>query len=164
MKEIKGLNLNNLVRRLQYGKNKDIAVFAFFLFLSFTFWYLNALDKEVETEIKYSVNFINLPKDKVVDEEQAVSVYMSLKGPGYSILKLKLSSKRNPVIIDISKTSYNRIPGRNDLNCYILTSGISSGLAVMLRTECVITSVKPDTIYFTVNDIATVSALAAPDN
>jgi len=164
VKAIKGLNLNNLARRLRYGKNKNVAVFAFFLFLSFTFWYLNALGKEVAAEIKYSVNFINLPKDKVIDDEQPGIVYLSLKGTGYSILKLKLSSKRNPVIIDISKTSYKRVPGSSDLNYYIVTSGISSGLAVMLRTECVITSVKPDTIYFTINEIATESALVAPDD
>jgi len=164
VKAIKGLNLNNLARRLRYGKNKNVAVFAFFLFLSFTFWYLNALGKEVAAEIKYSVNFINLPKGKVIDDEQPCIVYLSLKGTGYSILKLKLSSKRNPVIIDISKTSYKRVPGSSDLNYYIVTSGISSGLAVMLRTECVITSVKPDTIYFTINEIATESALVAPDD
>ena len=164
MKGIKGFNLNNLAKRLRDGKNKNVAVFAFFLLLSFTFWYLNALGKEVDAEIRYPVNFINLPEDKVVDDEQPTSVYLSLRGSGYSILKLKLASKRNPVIIDISNISYKRVPGRRDLNYYIVTSGISSNLAVTLRTECVITSVKPDTIYFTINEIATESASVTSDN
>ena len=44
--------------------NRDVVVFAFFLFLSFGFWYLNSLGKEMEADIKYPVKYINIPKDR----------------------------------------------------------------------------------------------------
>ena len=47
--------------------NRDVVVFAFFLFLSFGFWYLNSLGKEIEADIRYPVKYINIPKDRVID-------------------------------------------------------------------------------------------------
>lgn len=163
MTGIKEFKPNKIAKKVWGGLNKNVAVFAFFLFLSFSFWYLNALGKEVEAEIRYPVNFTNLPENNVIVEEQPTSIYLSMRGPGYSILKLKLSNSRTPVIIDISRISYRKVPG-SSLNYYIMTSGLSGSLAAMLRTDCVITSVKPDTIFFTMNEIASESASVGPGN
>jgi hypothetical protein len=160
----KVLKQNKLLKKISGGMNKNVAVFAFFLFLSSLFWYLNALGKEVEAEIRYPVNYINLPKNSVIVEEQQANLNLLLKGPGYSVLKLKLTSKKTPVIIDVSEISYRRVPGSNGLDYFILTSGITKNLELMLKTECVITSVKPDTLFFTLNEIASESASVNHDH
>ena len=67
------------------GINRDVAVFAFFLLLSFIFWYLNSLGKENETGIKYQVEYTNIPKERVITSEQPDELDLFLKGPGYSI-------------------------------------------------------------------------------
>jgi hypothetical protein len=46
-----------LTRREVSAINRDVVVFAFFLFLSFGLWYINSLGKEVEADIKYPVTF-----------------------------------------------------------------------------------------------------------
>jgi len=129
--------------------NRDIVVFAFFLFLSFALWYLNALGKDAEAGIKYPVVFTNLPKDRIITEKPQMWLTIYLKGKGSSILKLKFTGKKIPVNIDISKVNYRRVPGSQNLDYYIVSSGLIKSLTVQLRSGCEVTSIKPDTIFFT---------------
>ena len=128
---------------------KNIVVYAFFLLLSFIFWYLNSLGKEMEAGIKYQIKFTNLPRERAINKEQPSELDLFLKGPGYSILKLKILGKKAPLIIDISKVNYKRSPGDKSLDYYIVTSGLSKSLNVQMRSGCEITSIKPDTLFFT---------------
>ena len=89
----------NLTRKRVRVINRDVAVFAFFLFLSFIFWYLNSLGKETEAGINISCKIYKPAKrtsDKSMKNNQA-ELNLFLKGPGYSILKLKISGKKAPV-------------------------------------------------------------------
>lgn len=163
MKGENGIRPENLTKKGVRVINRDVAVFAFFLFLSFIFWYLNSLGKEVEAGIKYQVKYTNLPKERVINEDLPIDLNLFLKGPGYSILKLKISGNKAPVIIDISKVNYKRTPGGKVLNYFIVTSGLTKSLNVQMRSGCEITSIKPDTLFFTFDKvIANTSAM--PDN
>jgi hypothetical protein len=145
-----GILAENLMKKKVSVINRDVAVFAFFLFLSFVLWYLNSLGKEIEAGIKYPVRYTNIPKERVIIEESPGKLNLYLKGPGYSILKLKVSGKKPPVIIDISKVNYNRVPGSKSLNYFIVTSALTKSLTVQLRSGCEITSIKPDTLFFSI--------------
>jgi hypothetical protein len=158
-----GIRTNNLLKKGVRVINRDIAVFAFFLFLSFIFWYLNSLGKENEAGIKYQVKYINIPKEMVISEALPAEVNLFLKGPGYSILKLKILGKKTPLIIDISKVNYKRAPGDKALNYYIVTSGLTKSLNVQMRSGCEITSIKPDTLFFTLDRVVANSSVL-PDN
>jgi len=129
--------------------NRDVGVFAFFLFLAFVFWYLNSLGKETEAGIRYQVKYINLPGDRVIGGEQKPALNLYLRGRGSSILKLKLSENKAPVVIDISKVNYKRIHGTKELNYFIVTSALAKSLAVQLGSGFEVTSIKPDTLFFT---------------
>jgi len=137
-----------LTKRGVGGINKDVVIFAFFLFLSFVFWYLNSLGKDIETGIKYPVKYTNIPKERVILDDPQLRLTLFLKGSGFSILKLKLSGKKSPVEIDISKVNYKRLPGSRNPDYFIVTSGLAKSLAVQLRSGCEITSIKPDTLFF----------------
>jgi hypothetical protein len=133
--------------------NRDVAVFAFFLFLSFIFWYINSLGKEAEAGIQYSVKYTNIPRERVITESSPDDLNLFLKGPGYSIIKLKFSNRKSPVIIDISKVNYRRVPGSKASNYFIVTSGLTKSLNVQIRSGCEITSIKPDTLFFTLDKV-----------
>ena len=164
MKGKHGILTGNLTKKDVSVINRDVVVFAFFLLLSFVFWYLNSLGKEIEAGIRYPVKYITLPGERVITEEPQVKLNLFLKGRGYSILKLKVSGKRAPVIIDISKVNYNRIPGSNALSYFIVTSGLTKSLSVQLRSGCEITSIKPDTLFFTLDKVITKPITDSPDN
>jgi hypothetical protein len=129
--------------------NRDVGVFAFFLFLAFIFWYLNSLGKETEAGIKYQVKYINLPVDRIINDDPKAILNLYLRGKGSSILKLKLSENKKPVAIDISKVNYKRIHGSKELNYFIVTSALTKSLAVQLGSGFEVTSIKPDTLFFT---------------
>jgi hypothetical protein len=157
-----GKRTENLLKKEAGMINRDIAVFAFFLFLSFILWYLNSLGKEIEAGIIYPVKYTNIPRERIITGEQPNDLDLFLKGPGYSILKLKISGKKT-LIIDISKVNYKRAPGEKALNYYIVTSGLTKSLNVQIRSGCEITSIKPDTIFFTLNKVVANSSVI-PDN
>lgn len=128
--------------------NRDVVVFTFFLFLSFGLWYINSLGKETEGDVKYPLKYINIPKDRVLSDANPDKVNFSLKGPGYSVLKLKLSGTRPPVMIDLSKVSYKRVPESKSSDYFIITSGLAKSLTVQIRSGCEIITIKPDTLFF----------------
>lgn len=141
----KGTGLAGKARRM----NRDAFVFAFFVLLSFIFWYLNSLHNEAEADVRYPLKFTNVPHGRTITGEQPEKLSIFLKGPGSSILKLKLSGKKQPVTVDISRVNYKRVSGAKEPDYYIVTSTLSRSLAVQLRTDCEITSIKPDTLFFT---------------
>jgi len=148
-----GIGKENLTKKGVRVINRDVAVFAFFLFLSFIFWYLNSLGKEVEAGIQYQVKYTNIPRDRVITESSPNDLDLFLKGPGYSIIKLKFSNRKSPVIIDISKVNYKRVPGGKAINYFIVTAGLTKSLNVQIRSGCEITSIKPDTLFFTLDKV-----------
>jgi len=129
--------------------NRDVGIFVFFLFLAFIFWYLNSLGKETETGIRFQVKYINLPSNRIISDEPKSVLNLFLRGRGSSILKLKLSENKAPVDIDISKVNYKRVQGTKDLDYFIVTSALAKSLAVQLGTGFEVTSIKPDTLFFT---------------
>lgn len=131
--------------------NRNVVVFAFFLVLSFVFWYLNSLGKDLETDIKYPVSYINLPVNKVLTGTQPSRLNLFLKGPGYSILRLKISRTSEPVLIDFSKVSYRRLQNSKPNDYYIVSSGLVQSFNSQLKSACKITTVKPDTVFFSLS-------------
>ncbi|MBK8883126.1 MAG: hypothetical protein IPN67_12310 [Bacteroidales bacterium] len=140
-----------LTKREVSAINRDVVVFAFFLVLSFGLWYINSLGKETEADIKYPVKYINIPKAREISEETAAKLSLSLKGPGYTVLKLKVSGKKPPVLIDLSKVSYRRVPESKASDYFIVTSVLVKSLTVQIRSGCEIISIKPDTLFFSLN-------------
>lgn len=128
--------------------NRDVLVFTFFLFLSFGLWYINSLGKEVEADLRYAVEYVNVPDNKIITEEVPVRVILSLKGPGYSMLKLKVSGDRPPLQVDLSKVSYKRNQKGDGSNYYIVTSGLAKSLTVQMRSGCEVIAIRPDTLFF----------------
>lgn len=127
--------------------NRELPVFAFFVLLSFIFWYLNELSKELQGTINYPVRYINPPKDRIVTGELPDKLEMDLRGPGYSILKVKLSGSRAPVVIDFSKITPRRIPGTVP-RYYLVTSGLISNFSRQLHADFDILAIHPDTLFF----------------
>ena len=148
MKQRDGILNRKFTKREVSAVNRDIVVFTFFLFLSFGLWYINSLGKEVEGDIKYPVKYFNLPKERVIENEpEKLNLY--LKGPGYSVLKLRLSGNKAPLQIDLSKISYKRVPESKNADYFIVTSGLLKSFTVQVRAGCEVIAIKPDTLFFT---------------
>jgi hypothetical protein len=128
--------------------NRNGLVFAFFLLLSFIFWYLNSLGKDLETDIKYPVIYSNVPKNKELMDDLPQKLTLFMTGPGYSMLRLKITGNTDPLVIDFAKVSYSRDRNLKPGDYYIVTSGLVSDFNSQLKSSCRIATIKPDTLYF----------------
>ena len=153
--------MNDKKRSKQF-LNKELPVFAFFLLLSFIFWYLNELSKELQGTINYPVRYINPPRDRIITGDLPDKLEMDLRGPGYSILKVKLSGSRAPVVIDFTKQAPRRLPGPTP-HYYLLTSGLISNFSKQLHADFDILSIYPDTLYFGYDRLVTRRMAVIPD-
>jgi hypothetical protein len=117
--------------------------------MSFVFWYLNFLGKDTEASVSYPVVYAKVPANRTLISQNTEHMNLSLKGTGYSIIKLKVKGTTDPLSIDLSKANFKRVTGSREMNYYILTSGLSRTIALQLRSGCEIVAVKPDTLFFT---------------
>jgi hypothetical protein len=147
----------NLSKREGSLLNKNVVIFAFFLFLAFIFWYLNSMGKEIKSEFKYNVNFINSPKGRVISGDFQSKLTLELKGQGYSLLKRKVSGYRTPLVVDLSKAIFKRIPDPKSIRYYILSAGLIPNFKKQIGNGFEIISVKPDTIFLMFNVVEKVS-------
>jgi len=141
-----GTGMNLLGKGFRFLR-KDVAIFAFFLLLSFFFWYLNSLRKDIEEDLKYPVRYVFSQNSRISDTDLPQKLLFNLKGPGYSIIKLKLSGNRSPLIIDFTRTPLKRVPDSSPAEYYFTTSALIPHFSKQLRSEFQILSVKPDTIF-----------------
>lgn len=139
--------------RKRISINKEVFVFAFFVLISFIFWYLNSLDKEIESTIRLPVRYTNIPRGRMVTEENPERINLYVKGTGSAVLRRKISGRKNPVTIDISKVNYRRVTGSKGPRYYLITSNLARSFRVQLRSEFEITTIKPDTLFFTLEKI-----------
>jgi len=158
-----GIWFKKILEKGRKGLNTEVITFSFFLVLSFIFWYLNSLEKDIEYEMKYPVRYVNLPEDRVLANDLPAKLDLYLKGPGYSILKIKLAGNKTPVDLDMSSISYRRVPGSRTLSYYVVTSGLIPKLKNQLRAQCDITSIRPDTLFFSFDRIVSKEVAIVPD-
>lgn len=151
MKGERGIGSENTARKRVGVINRDVIVFAFFLLLSFLFWFINSLGKEIESDIRYEVEYVNPPEKRIIVSDSRLDISLFVKGTGYAVLKLKFSRKKSPVVIDISKVRYKRASASNSFDYYIVTSGLIENLKVHLRSGCEVTAIKPDTLFFSLD-------------
>jgi hypothetical protein len=144
-----GIQSENLPGKGAKVKNRNILVFIFFLFLSFALWYLDSLGNQIEADIRYPVTFTHVPGNKALTTDLPSRLILNFKGTGYSILRTKASASKIPLEIDLSRSGYKAVPGGKLSDLYIVTSRLIPGISSRLKSECEITSIKPDTLFFT---------------
>lgn len=142
--------------------NREILVFVFFLILSSLFWYLNELGKDLEATINYPVRYINPPKDRILTGNLPDRIGMVLQGPGYSILKMKLSGSRAPVVVDLSKITPRRITGKTT-QYFIICMDLTESFARQLHSDFTIAAIKPDTLFFGYDKLVAKKKPVIPD-
>ena len=128
--------------------SRNVAVFLFFLILSFLFWFLNNISKDMTGRINYPVRYINFPEERALVNELPDKLELTLNGPGKSIIMTKLGGNKTPIIIDIARVNYNIVQDDDKYRFFILSYSLREMFARQLRAEYEISSISPDTLYF----------------
>jgi hypothetical protein len=126
--------------------SKNVLSFLFFLFLSFCFWFANALNKERETNINLPVRYIGLPQDIAITNRPPNTIVITVAEEGLRLFSYRRSNI-TPLILDVNKNfdgQKKMVIGREQIY-----SGLSSKL---LATTSVI-KINPDSIVIEVDKL-----------
>ncbi len=129
-------NNNNNTKR----KNKKLHVFFIFLLLSILFWTLSKLSKEYIHTVTFKAKYVNLTKNKILQNKPNAILQVVLKASGFKLLGHNLHS--STLKIDLKNVQRKR------QKFYFITNNHLSEFQTQLSSEETIIQIKPDTIFF----------------
>jgi len=162
--EDSGRDLKNLFRKIKKKFiNRNFAVFLFFLLLSFIFWFINALSKDIDGIIKYPVRYINFPKDLALVNELPDKLSLDVKGHGYSVLKARIRGNKTPLVIDVGNSGLSIRQNTAELDFYISSFNLKESFKRQLKADFIINSIYPDSLNFIFDKIIKKKVPVNPD-
>lgn len=112
-----------------------------FIALSSLFWILIKLSREYTDIVQVNLNYINLPKDKMLQGEVPEKIDVFVKDYGFNLIKYQLFKKS----ITVDLTSVKKKKG--DLY-FIDTDALAKQIKKQLSSEIEISDIEPDTLFF----------------
>jgi len=135
-------------KKRDLSDNKKVISYLIFVFIATIFWFLNALSKDYTTTVSYPVNYINLPKDKILIKELPDKLFLEVKGGGFALLRYKISTAFQPININVSHQINNKKATNNRLHYIMYTNNnkTSSNISRQLNKDIKLQKIIPDTI------------------
>ena len=123
-------------------KSREFLIFLFFMFVSFSFWLLQVLNDDYETEYTMSLRMVDVPENVVMTSELPSGLKVTLKDKGTVLTNYSWGHGLLPLTLDFAeysdKGNHVRIPS------ITLAKKISS----QLNQSTKLVSIKPDTLEF----------------
>ena len=98
-----------LIRKLRLVRvQRNILVFLVFLLVAIVFWFMQAMQETTTTQLTYTLNITNVPKEIIFTSEVPKTVSISVSGRGWNILQYwtkKDSRELNVNFSDIEKSN-----------------------------------------------------------
>lgn len=97
--------MKSIVVKSKISKNTQhkIKIYLSFILATTIVWFLMELSKNYTGIIKFKVDYINLPKDRVIQNKTKSILEVEVTAPGFSLLKYNLI--RQKISLDLSKIS-----------------------------------------------------------
>ena len=143
--------------------NRNVAIFSFFLLLSFIFWYINALSKDITGSVSYPVRYTNFPENLALVSELPDKLTLQMEGTGYLLLRARISGNNTPLIIDVDNSGLSVRDSESELEFFIHSYNLMESFMRQLRNNFEITSVKPDSINFVFDKVIVRKVPVKPD-
>jgi YbbR domain-containing protein len=123
--------------------NRKATVFAVCLVIAGFFWVITTLSMEFSSTIKFPVNYINMPKDKLISNNLPDSIELEVKGSGFDIVRFRIKQHLEPVLLDAS--SYK--PHKGSDYFYFTTNSKLDNISRQMGTDLHVLGIIPDTIF-----------------
>lgn len=127
---------------LESTKSREFLIFLFFFVVAGSFWLLQTLNDDYETEFSIPVRLRNIPNNVVITSEPTSEVRVRVKDRGTVLLNYLLSKNFFPVNLD-----FNDYPGSNN-HIRILASEYERRISSQLNASTRLLSVMPDTLEY----------------
>ena len=143
--------------------NRNVVVFTFFLLLSFIFWFINALSKNISGSVNFPVRYTNFPDDLALVNELPDKLRLEVQGPGYSVLKARISGNKTPLVIDVANSGLLDRGDDSELRFFIYSYNLRESFLKQIRSDFEINSVIPDSINFVFDKVIRKKVPVKPD-
>jgi hypothetical protein len=134
-------------KRTRIHLNRRVITFLVCLLISVFFWLLMTLSKEYSLTVRFPVQYINLPTDKVISNNLPEGIDIALKGKGFDLLSYKFRKKHGTVNIDVKD---GRPMKYRDVY-YLLSHSQLDKIRSQFSNEIHILWINPDTIFINFN-------------
>ncbi|MBT3611593.1 MAG: YbbR-like domain-containing protein [Flavobacteriales bacterium] len=129
--------------------NKKLSTYAFFLFISFSFWFVSMLSKQHETSLKVPLIYSNLPADKLVADPVSNFVEVRVKAPGFSILFYNLFNF-SKLSLDIDKA--NTKPNKDGSEVFWIMNAKRESVVEIISTSMELLDISPARLVIPFSD------------
>ena len=123
-------------------ESREFLIFLFFVFVSFSFWLMQVLNDDYETELTIPVRMKNVPENVVMTSVLPTEIRVGVKDRGTVLANYMLGQTLFPVTIDFSdfahKGNHVQIP----------TSLLAKRITSQLNQSTKISAFKPDTLEY----------------
>ena len=146
-------NLRDRIQISSFFKlnNKKLSTYTFFLFLSFSFWFLSMLSKHHETTLRVPVVYVNFPADKVVVSSPISFVEARVKAPGFSILFYNLF---NLSTLTLNLEQGNIKPTTGGIEVFWLMNSKRKAVAEVISSSMELLEIEPERLIIPFNNKA----------
>lgn len=120
--------------------NVNLRMFFVFLILTFVFWMLIKLSKSYTSEVVFEIEYVDLPVDRVFQEDATHEVIASVQSTGFNLLKYKIYKKK--LQIDASNLAYKK-----GTRFYYLPNNHLDELGLQLNDIIEIKRIYQDTLF-----------------
>ncbi len=139
-------SLLNYIQNFNFDRNS--LIFIGFLALSTFFWFLQALSKEYETDLKYPVKYTGIPKGYIIQDSNLPNkLTLKVEDVGFSLLRYKLTGTFIPASFNIGNRinlNYNHV---GEGHAFIPSTQLYDHIEKQLSSTTNLISIKPDSIH-----------------
>ena len=121
-------------------KSREFFLFLFFLLVAASFWLIQTLDNEYETDITIPVRLKSVPENVVVTSEPVSSVRVHVRDKGTLLFNYRMGKVFTPLNIDFVTGESNHVQ--------IPVSAFSRVIAGQLSSSTQVVAVVPDTLEY----------------
>ncbi|MGL5271885.1 MAG: YbbR-like domain-containing protein [Phocaeicola sp.] len=127
---------------LNNKNGREILIFIFFLFVSFSFWLLQTLNDTYETELSIPLRLQGVPDNVVITEELPHEVKLVVSDKGTVLVNYLLGNKLYPVSIDFTEAS------DESGSVFISSTSLIRRFSSELNQKTKINSILPDSLGY----------------
>ena len=140
-------------QKIKENVNHDFLTYLAFLLIAIVIWYLNALNKEYHTDLKFAVKYTDLPEDKILANTPPEYLSLNISAQGFTLLKYRLGLIFNQVSLEASyQTLRKRSNSPQGEQYYLATQSAFDRIAAQLSSDVRLRSIVPDTLHFLLSE------------
>ncbi len=131
-------------------KLQILSVYLICIAFAILLWLLTMLGKNYSTEISVPIEFTNMPQNRIVSSELPTAIKVGVSGRGFNLIKLQVDFAKRDVIFNIDELLHG---GRSN-SVHINQQDIRERISTQLTPSLSVTTINPESIDFTLEEIA----------